>query len=162
MELNVYNRSRKKGYGDYKKIFEEIFEKTINVLNLADNVSVSVIFVGDKKIRQINRDYRNIDRPTDVISFALSDSKDENDYFADELGDIFINIDAAKRQAEEYEHSEKREICFLFTHGLLHLNGFDHQNKEDEKEMIKYQKMILDDIVSENDKGDNYGTTTID
>ncbi len=162
MELNVYNRSRKKGYSNYKKIFNVIMQKTIAVLNLNDNISVSVIFVGDKKIREINRDYRNIDRPTDVISFALADNKTENDYFAEELGDIFINVDAAIRQAKEYEHSEKREICFLFTHGLLHLNGFDHQTPDEEKEMIKYQKEILDDIVSENDKGEDYGSTTTD
>ncbi len=154
MELNVYNRSRQKGYASYRKIFEEIFKKTITTLGLNDNVSVSVIFVSDKKIHQINKEYRNIDRPTDVISFALSDYQSDNDYVAEELGDIFISVDAAKRQAKEYEHSEKREICFLFTHGLLHLNGFDHQTKEEEKEMIKYQKMILDDIVSENDKGE--------
>ena len=154
MELNVYNRSRQKGYASYRKIFEEIFKKTIITLGLNDNVSVSVIFVSDKKIHQINKEYRNIDRPTDVISFALSDYQGDNDYVAEELGDIFISVDAAKRQAKEYEHSEKREICFLFTHGLLHLNGFDHQTKEEEKEMIKYQKMILDDIVSENDKGE--------
>ncbi len=154
MELNVYNRSRQKGYASYRKIFEEIFKKTIITLGLNDNVSVSVIFVSDKKIHQINKEYRNIDRPTDVISFALSDYQGDNDYVAEELGDIFISVDAAKRQAKEYEHSEKREICFLFTHGLLHLNGFDHQTKEEEKDMIKYQKMILDDIVSENDKGE--------
>ena len=154
MELNVYNRSRQKGYASYRKIFEEIFKKTIATLGLNENVSVSVIFVSDKKIHQINKEYRNIDRPTDVISFALSDYQGDNDYVAEELGDIFISVDAAKRQAKEYEHSEKREICFLFTHGLLHLNGFDHQTKEEEKEMIKYQKMILDDIVSENDKGE--------
>ncbi len=154
MELNVYNRSRQKGYASYRKIFEEIFKKTITTLGLSDNVSVSVIFVSDKKIHQINKEYRNIDRPTDVISFALSDYQEDNDYVAEELGDIFISVDAAKRQAKEYDHSEKREICFLFTHGLLHLNGFDHQTKEEEKEMIKYQKMILDDIVSENDKGE--------
>ncbi|MDO4377571.1 MAG: rRNA maturation RNase YbeY [Erysipelotrichia bacterium] len=160
MELNVYNRSRRKGYSNYKKIFGIIMRKTIAVLNLNDNISVSVIFVSDKKIKEINRDYRNIDRPTDVISFALADNKTENDYFAEELGDIFINVDAAIRQAKEYEHSEKREICFLFTHGLLHLNGFDHQTAEEEKKMIKYQKEILDDIVSENDKGEDYGSTT--
>lgn len=161
MELNVYNRTREKGYALYKKYFIQILNKTIEVLKLSDNISVSVIFVKDKRIKQINRDYRGIDRATDVISFALADNKDQNDYFENELGDIFINIDAAKRQAVEYQHSLKREICFLFTHGLLHLNGFDHMNKEDEKEMISYQKKILNDIVSEDDKGEDYESTTI-
>ena len=124
MELNVYNRTREKGYALYKKYFTLILNKTIEVLQMSDN-------------------------------------KDQNDYFENELGDIFINIDAAKRQAVEYQHSLKREICFLFTHGLLHLNGFDHMNKEDEKEMISYQKKILNDIVSEDDKGEDYESTTI-
>lgn len=154
MELNVYNRTREKGYVAYKELFMQIFNKAKEVLDLDDNCSCSVIFVKDKRIQEINRDYRNIDRPTDVISFALRDNEDEGDYIESELGDIFINIDAAKRQAVEYEHSLKREICFLFTHGLLHLNGFDHQNSEDEKEMISYQKKILNDIVSEDDKGE--------
>ncbi len=103
-------------------------------------------------MHQINRDYRGVDRTTDVISFALKDEMGEGDYIEEELGDIFINIDAAKRQAIEYGHSEKREICFLFTHGLLHLNGFDHMTKEDEAEMIQYQKKILDDIIPQDDK----------
>ena len=99
MELNVYNRTREKGYALYKKYFIQILNKTIEVLQLSDNISVSVIFVKDKRIKQINRDYRGIDRATDVISFALADNKDQNYYFENELGDIFINIDAAKRQA---------------------------------------------------------------
>ncbi|MGN1398809.1 MAG: rRNA maturation RNase YbeY [Erysipelotrichaceae bacterium] len=149
MELNVYNRTREKGYASYRTYFDLILKRTIEVLDLSDDISVSVIFVKDKRIQQINRDYRGIDKATDVISFALSDNKDQQDYIENELGDIFINIEAAQRQALEYQHSLKREICFLFTHGLLHLNGFDHMNKEDEKEMISYQKKILDDIVSE-------------
>ncbi len=152
MELNVYNRTRVAGYAAYKKDFSRIFEKAISLLKLNPESSVSVIFVRDKKMHQINREYRNVDRTTDVISFALADNQDENDYFETELGDIFINIDAADRQAVEYEHSVRREICFLFTHGLLHLCGYDHMNPEDEKTMIARQKEILDDIVAQNDK----------
>ena len=152
MELNVYNRTRRAGYAGYKKIFSEIAEKALANLGRNPESSVSVIFVLDKKMHQINREYRGIDRTTDVISFALSDNQDENDYIETELGDIFINIDAAIRQAQEYEHSEKREIYFLFTHGLLHLCGYDHMNPEDERKMIEKQKEILDDIVSPDDK----------
>jgi len=152
MELNVINRTKRKGYAQYKEIFSQIFAKTIQVLGLNDELYVSVIFTLDKRMHQINRDYRGVDRTTDVISFALKDEMGEGDYIEEELGDIFINIDAAKRQAIEYGHSEKREICFLFTHGLLHLNGFDHMTKEDEAEMIQYQKKILDDIIPQDDK----------
>lgn len=151
MALNVYNQTDYRGYSKYKAWFNEILKKARECLELQGKVAVSVIFVNDEQIHEINRDYRGIDRPTDVISFALRDDQSEGDYVEEELGDIFINIDAARRQAEEYGHSEKREICFLFTHGLLHLCGFDHQSPEDEKEMISYQKKILDDMVGQDD-----------
>ena len=148
MEINVVNHSRRKGYVNYRDLFIRIADKAQQVLDLPEDSVVSVIFVTDKRMHQINRDYRGVDRTTDVISFALADNREENDYVPSELGDIFINVDAADRQAEDYGHSVKREIGFLFTHGLLHLCGFDHQNQQQEKEMIAYQKRILDEIVS--------------
>ncbi|MEI3327068.1 MAG: rRNA maturation RNase YbeY, partial [Thomasclavelia sp.] len=88
--------------------------------------------------------YRNIDRATDVISFALEDSEQYYvEGMARNIGDIFISVDHALMQANEYGHSLKREMCFLFTHGLLHLLGFDHMEKEDEEKMIAMQKKIL-------------------
>lgn len=148
MELNVVNHSRRKGYVNYRELFQMIADKAQQVLSLPEDSVVSVIFVTDKRMHQINRDYRGVDRTTDVISFALADNQQENDYVPSELGDIFINVDAADRQADDYGHSVKREIGFLFTHGLLHLCGFDHQNPQQEQEMIAYQKRILDEIVS--------------
>lgn len=147
MELNVINRTKRKGYVNYRKDFESIVSKAIEILDLNEDICLSVIFTLDKRMREINRQYRNIDSSTDVISFALNDYQEDNDFYDIELGDIFINIEAASRQAQEYNHSERREICFLFTHGLLHLCGFNHLNKSEEQEMIKYQKFILDDIV---------------
>ena len=151
MAINVFNQTGYRGYSKYQKFFREILKNARTVLPIPYRAAVSVIFTDDEQIHEINRTYRNIDRPTDVISFALGDAREENDYFPEELGDIFINIDAARRQAEEYGHSEKREICFLFTHGLLHLCGFDHQNPEEEREMIRYQKLILDQLVGRNE-----------
>lgn len=151
MALNIFNQTSYRGYSKYLQDFRAILKRTREVLGIKGRRSVSVIFVDDGQIQEINRDYRNIDRPTDVISFALADSQEEGDYVEEELGDIFINIDAARRQAADYGHSERREICFLFTHGLLHLNGFDHQTPEQEKEMISYQKLILDELVSRDD-----------
>lgn len=151
MEINVINRTKRKDYVKYRTDFKKITSKAIELLNLNDHICLSVIFILDKKMQQINKKYRNIDKTTDVISFALNDNQDENVFFEEELGDIFINVDAAIRQAKKYNHSERREICFLFTHGLLHLCGFDHLNEKEEKEMIKYQKLILDDIISRND-----------
>lgn len=151
MALNVFNQTEYRGYSKYRQPFAAVLRNARTVLNLKGRIAVSVIFMDDKQIHELNRDYRGIDRPTDVISFALRDDTSEGDYVAEELGDIFINIDAARRQAVDYGHSEKREICFLFAHGLLHLCGFDHMNPEDEKEMIEYQKKILDPVVSRND-----------
>ncbi|TDW14678.1 putative rRNA maturation factor [Breznakia blatticola] len=134
---------------EFEKEFDEIYKKTKEVIHKPEHYVVSVIFVDDKQIHEINQSYRNIDRPTDVISFALLDDPDfllpEMDEI--ELGDIFISIDTCKRQAVEYGHSFKRELCFLFTHGLLHLFGYDHMNEEDETKMFTLQREILDEIV---------------
>ena len=98
-------------------------------------------------IIEINRDYRNIDRSTDVISFALEDSVE---FYIEgmprALGDIFISYDHAKMQAKEYEHSVYREMCFLFMHGILHLLGYDHMEEDEAKEMFALQNEILDSL----------------
>ncbi|MDF9824426.1 putative rRNA maturation factor [Breznakia sp. PF5-3] len=146
MEINIINEYAFTFL--YKSEFEKILKRTLKILNKEDIYAISCIFVDDEKIHEINKKYRNIDRSTDVISFALLDDTSfllpEMEEI--ELGDIFISVDTCKRQAEEYEHSFKREICFLFTHGILHLFGYDHMNSEDEKEMIRLQKEILDEI----------------
>ena len=126
---------------DYEEVYLKIIREACKELDIQDDLELSVIFVDDKRIHEINREYRQIDRSTDVISFALEDSEQG---MPREIGDIFISIDHAKMQAEEYGHSFYREMCFLFTHGLLHLLGFDHMNEEDEKVMFGRQKTILD------------------
>lgn len=104
----------------------------------------NIIFVSNEEIHNINREYRNTDRVTDVISFALEDNKDivYEDFRL--LGDIYIAIDVAYDQAVEYNHSREREVCFLATHGLLHLLGYDHMTIEEEKEMFGKQEELLD------------------
>ncbi|MBQ6490120.1 MAG: rRNA maturation RNase YbeY [Solobacterium sp.] len=149
MEITLINRTNQ-DMEQYAPLFHEIASSAERVLELDDTCIISVTFVRSAAIHRINRDYRGIDRPTDVISFAV---RDDTDGFEDveeetDLGDIFININYAKRQAKEYGHSEKREICFLFTHGLLHCLGYDHMTEKDEKEMFALQDRILDPIVS--------------
>lgn len=104
----------------------------------------NIIFVSNEEIHKINKEYRNTDRVTDVISFALEDNPDivYKDFRL--LGDIYIAIDVAYDQAIEYNHSREREVCFLATHGLLHLLGYDHMTEEDEKEMFSLQEELLD------------------
>ena len=144
--ITYINQTDKLEWDKYEERFNEIFTQTLKTLNIDKDYEVSIILVDAAQIHEINRDYRNIDRPTDVISFAIKDSEDE--FFLDELdlelGDIFINYEAVINQAKEYGHSECREISFLCTHGLLHLLGYDHMNEEDEKEMFGLQDVILD------------------
>lgn len=132
---------------DYEKQFIEIIKTTLDYLKIEDDIEMSCILVDDEDIYQINKEYRHIDQSTDVISFALED----NEQFYIEgmprsIGDIFISVDHARIQAQEYGHSLKREMCFLFTHGLLHLLGYDHMNEDDEKEMFSLQKEILNHL----------------
>lgn len=129
---------------NYEQDFTAILEQALKTLGIEDDVEVSCVLVDDERIHEINREYRHIDRSTDVISFAMED----NDQFYVEgmprtLGDIFISVDHAKKQAEEYGHSLRREMCFLFTHGILHLLGYDHMTDEQEKEMFGLQDQIL-------------------
>ncbi len=104
----------------------------------------NIIFVSNEEIHEINKNYRNTDRVTDVISFALEDNEDVVYKDFRLLGDIYIAIDVAYDQALEYNHSREREVCFLATHGILHLLGYDHMNKEEEKIMFSKQDKLLD------------------
>ena len=138
-------------YNETKEKIEELEDMTL-VLNKAielekvGSVNFNVIIVDNEYIHKINKEYRNIDRPTDVISFALEDVDDiKYDDFR-LLGDIYISIDKAKEQAKEYGHSLKREICFLAVHGFLHLLGYDHTlSKKDEEIMFERQEVILNE-----------------
>ena len=136
MEINFVNEIS----NDTSK-YEDLIRKIFNSVD--DTREFNIIFVDNERIRQINREYRSIDRPTDVISFALNDN-DESNYFAEnELGDIFISIERAIEQAADYGHSIEREVGFLAVHGYLHLCGYDHMTEEDEKIMFARQDEIL-------------------
>ena len=111
-----------------------------------DKCEFNIIIVDNEKIHQINREYRNVDRDTDVISFAMEDNMDIKYEDFRLLGDIYISIDKCYSQAEEYGHSKVREICFLATHGILHLLGYDHMEKEDEIVMFGKQDEILNEF----------------
>ena len=111
-----------------------------------ENCVFNVIIIDNEKIHEINKQYRNIDRVTDVISFALEDEKNFiNPASFRILGDIYISYEKAKEQAINYNHSLLREISFLTIHGLLHLLGYDHMEKEDEEKMFKLQEEILNE-----------------
>ena len=134
----------------YEDFYLELMDVTFKKLNIKCDPIVSVSIVDNRYIHKINKKYRHIDRPTDVISFAFLDSENNYDKVLFSpgpvvLGDIYISLEKTKEQAEEYGHSLHRELSFLFVHGLLHLLGYDHMNEEDEKEMFQ----LLEEILSE-------------
>ncbi len=140
---NIYvNEDGKKHKLDVKK-YRDVIKSVFKTVD--DNHIMNVIFVDKDNIQQINRDYRGLDRVTDVISFAMHDNDycEEIDESEEELGDIFICIDRAIEQANDYGHSIEREVGFLAVHGYLHLCGYDHMNEEDEKIMFAKQDEIL-------------------
>ncbi len=146
MELDF--NSINEEYDSYEEVYESLANKALNHLKLDFNPIVSVSFVDNEFIHKMNRDYRGIDRPTDVISFAFLDGEDNRDEIMHSkqmiaLGDIYISLDKAKEQAKEYGHPIDRELRFLFVHGLLHLLGYDHMTKEDEEVMFSLQEEIL-------------------
>ena len=123
----------------------KVLDSALKKENL-DNVSFNLIIVDNEYIHELNRTYRNIDRETDVITFALED-EDSIVLPSDErvLGDIYISIDKAESQALEYGHSLLRELSFLAVHGFYHLLGYDHMTEEDEKVMFKKQEEVLEE-----------------
>ena len=146
MELDF--NSQVSGYEKYEDIYLGLLEKTFNHLRLSCDAILSVTLVDNKFIHELNREYRNVDRPTDVISFAFLDGDEQRDDKLHgqgpvPLGDIYISVEKAQEQAKEYGHPLERELSFLFVHGLLHLLGYDHMTKEDEVVMFKLQDEIL-------------------
>lgn len=143
MEIGLFNQTNE-DLNEYLKIMKEVLEYGLKKLSIGD-VIFNVIIVDNSYIHELNKTYRNVDRETDVITFALEDDKTFN---PEEriLGDVYISIDKAKSQSEEYGHSLKRELCFLTVHGMLHLLGYDHLEKDEEEVMFKLQEDILNEM----------------
>lgn len=128
-----------------KKIIKKVAKKVLKLLRIKSRHIVNFMLVDLETIHKYNLEYRNIDRPTDVISFAYIDSEPDRS-LPKELGDILICIEKVKEQAKEYGHSELREFAFLVTHGMLHILGYDHQTEEDEKKMFSIQDLVLEKL----------------
>ena len=144
----VFDNPYGKDFDWLEERYTEIAKVAFSYLNIKENYEVDVSLVDDETIHQVNRDYRNVDRVTDVISFAFNDDKDPKDQINSldvqkMLGEILICLPQAKRQADEIGNSLERELSFLFTHGLLHLLGYDHMTPEDEAIMFPLQEKIL-------------------
>ena len=146
LQINYQNQTKYE-MEKYVEVFKKIARYTLKKFNMKGNVELSVTLVSRNTIKEINSTYRHIDKVTDVISF-------ENDYGFESydgyvtLGDLFICVSKAKSRSEKYGHSMYIEVCFLFTHGLLHLLKMDHLTPEDEKEMFKMQDEIMEHFKS--------------
>ena len=141
--IEIFNNTNKniEEISIMKKVLESALKK-----EKIKNVTFNIILVDNDYIHKINKEYRNIDRETDVITFALEDEDTVLLPNSDRvLGDIYISLDKAKSQSIEYGHSFERELCFLAVHGFYHLLGYDHQTKEEEEIMFKKQEEVLEE-----------------
>ncbi|MBO4601072.1 MAG: rRNA maturation RNase YbeY [Bacilli bacterium] len=141
--MNKFTINNEYGYKNYSYL-KKVLNATLKHEKI-NNAVFSIIFVDLDEITEINREYRGLDKPTDVISFAFEDNGKLLYNNVRLLGEIYICIPRMIEQAKEYGHSEKRELSFLAVHGLLHLLGYDHMNKDDEKIMFALQELILDE-----------------
>ena len=156
MDLAIYDQTKLGVPSDQIDLVKNVLEFAGNYLELPVNTEMSVTFINNDEIQRINREYRDLDKPTDVISFALEDDDDDLPIIMDSemmaelpknIGDIFISVDKVKEQADFLEHPFERELGFLSVHGFLHLNNYDHmRSAEDEKIMFRLQREILDDF----------------
>lgn len=145
------------------KVTDEISELVKKAVNLSLSIEgfsipseISIMLVDNEYIREINKEHREIDKPTDVLSFPIVDmyegviNSDEGDFDLDAdvllLGDIIVSLEMTKLQAEEYGHSFDRELAFLITHGVFHLLGYDHDTPERENKMISKQYAVLENL----------------
>ncbi len=130
------------GYDKEYTFLNDVINKTMEFEKIVNPI-FSITFVDENEIQRINKEYRHIDKVTDVISFAFEDNKNFKGEKIRVLGDIFICIPRMMEQANLYGHSEKRELSFLVVHGLLHLLGYDHKTKKEETIMFDKQELIL-------------------
>ena len=127
-------------------MFNQAIEAGVRLSGGSDEAEVSMILVDDQRIHALNLEYRGVDRPTDVLSFALQEEMEEepdSEFEDDMLGDIVISVPRARAQAEEYGHSFERELIYLAVHGTLHLLGYDHEEEGDKQEMRHREEEVM-------------------
>ncbi len=158
MTINIEYEAEKKLSLPYEDIITRVVEDSLDYEDCPYEAEVNVLITDNEDIRQINNEYRNIDTPTDVLSFPMIEYERPSDFeFLEEsgddcfhpdtgellLGDIVISIDKVEEQAEKYGHSQTRELAFLVAHSMLHLCGYDHMEEEERKIMERKQEEIL-------------------
>ncbi len=151
MTLLIDNRTDFEITEEFEKLFNDVVKESLRYEEFDPECEVSLSIVSNDEIQEINKQFREIDAPTDVLSFPLltfeeGEQADVNENNEIMLGDIIISIDKAKAQAEEYGHGLRRELAFLTAHSMLHLMGYDHMEEEEQKEMFKKQDDILNNL----------------
>lgn len=154
MDLTVYDETAGQVSAAQLTLVKDLLQYAAQKLQLRDNTEMSVTITTNPAIKKLNKQYRGVDRATDVLSFAAEESGDETPIVMDpelaaelpaNLGDLFVSIDKVAEQAKFLGHSTDRELGFLVVHGFLHLNGYDHEQPADEQRMFALQRAILDD-----------------
>ena len=159
MTILVENEANRGLDFDYEEVIKTVISKTLETENCPYETEVNVLLTGNGEIHTANKEFRGIDRPTDVLSFPMVDYEQPSDFSSVEknpesylnpetdellLGDIMISVDKVYEQANEYGHSRKREFAFLIAHSMLHLLGYDHIDEAERKVMEEKQEAILD------------------
>lgn len=149
---------------EYEEIIAKVLEKCFDIENLPkEKLLVSILFTNPENIQRLNQKYRNIDQPTDVLSFPMFEKEEIATMvekgtwqYHDILGDMVISIEQVKRQAEEYGHSFERELSYMVVHSFYHLMGYDHIQEEDKKQMRPKEEFILNQLgIVRNEKSDS-------
>lgn len=142
----LYNNETDTKLTEYNLDFENILSFILKEESINNNVEVSLSFVDNFTIQEINQKYRKINKPTDVLSFPLLNNFNIDFTTTVLIGDVIISIDKVFEQCKKYNHSFRREICFLFAHSIYHLLGYDHMTEEEEEEMFYKQDNTLKNL----------------
>lgn len=147
MNINVSNRQNIVDINDkLVKLLEKVIKKSLEIEGIDNKAEVSVLFVDNNEIKELNKNFRGIDKETDVLSFPqycdLKSIKDKEQNLI--LGDIVISLEKSREQALEYGHSFEREVAFLTAHSMFHLLGYDHDNEENTRIMRKKEERVLE------------------
>ncbi|MDO4903795.1 MAG: rRNA maturation RNase YbeY [Limosilactobacillus sp.] len=154
MDLALFDETDGRVTPEQLDLIKDVLAFAADKLQLKDNTEMSVTMMTNPAIKELNAQYRGVDRATDVLSFAAEEDGDETPIIMDpemaaelpeNLGDLFVSIDKVEEQAKFLGHTVERELGFLVVHGFLHLNGYDHEDPEDEKKMFDLQREILDE-----------------
>ncbi|MBD8934854.1 MAG: rRNA maturation RNase YbeY [Anaeroglobus sp.] len=145
MKVRITYENKATEKNEYENIIESVCKEGAHIYGLDEDAELSVVLCDNAYIHELNKTYRNIDRPTDVLSFALNEGEEEGYDGPDTklLGDIVISLDKTREQADEYGHSFERELAYLTVHGMLHILGYDHMTDEDKTEMRKEEEFVL-------------------